>query len=94
MIATIPYTQNIDEMIAHLAKYGHDLKHIPKNPAAAFRFRYFGCNVCGAHMILRPSLTLGPHARWEVYACQGQYMNINHDECADFYCMKYRALHG
>lgn len=80
---TIPYTQNIEEMLQYLARFGHKLIHIPKQPVGAFRFKYFKCSVCEIDMRLQE---VWDHSYWGVFVGGG--LKGSH-----YYCEKYRLLY-
>jgi len=45
MIATIPFTENINDIIRYLHKYGHDLKRIVDRYNLR-GFLFFKCDIC------------------------------------------------
>jgi len=83
MIATIPYTEDPNEAIEYLSKYGHNLKYI-RAGLISFNVIHFNCLVCESHIRLQALL---PPMTWRVIVDDDGIENAN------YYCEKYRLLY-
>ena len=89
MIATIPYTDNVDEILLYLSKYGHDLKYVPTYNEKGIL--YFKCSIC--ENIIKLICINRNGFIFDVGSELRVIVNETLTENANFYCEKYRLLY-